>query len=205
MFNISMPELILLVIGIAVILWFTWQSLRLSFWHGVPRLFAFAAILALGVLNLRWWFDDPFAWYQVISWVLLCASLGLVLHAVWLLRQMGKPQQGSFEATTQLVQRGAYRFIRHPMYASLLLLAWGICLKGGAQVGAQVGAIHREAYLWYESPLLINLLLNLGLAALATLCLVLTARVEESENLARFGEPYRAYMRRTKRFIPFVF
>lgn len=192
-----MPELILLVIGLAAILWFTWQSLRLSFWHGVPRLFAFAAILALGVLNLRVWFADPFAWYQVISWILLCASLGLVLHAVWLLRQMGKPEQGSFEATTRLVERGAYRFIRHPMYASLLLLAWGICLKGGAQVGA----IHREAYLWYESPLQVNL----GLAALATLCLYLTARVEEGENLARFGEPYRAYMRRTKRFIPFVF
>ncbi len=103
----------------------------------------------------------------------------------WLLRQMGKPDAGSFEATTRLVERGAYRFIRHPMYASLLLLAWGICFK--------VGAIR-------ESPLQINL----GLAALATLCLYLTARVEEGENLARFGEPYRAYMRRTRRFIPFI-
>lgn len=176
-----MPELILLVVGLAAILWFTWQSLRLSFWHGVPRLFAFAAILALAVLNLKVWFVEPFAWYQLISWILLIASLGLVLHAVWLLRQMGKPQPGSFEATTRLVERGAYRFIRHPMYASLLLLAWGVCFKGPA------------------NPV------NLGLAALATLCLYLTARVEERENLARFGEDYRAYMRRTRRFIPFVF
>ena len=85
-----------------------------------------------------------------------------------------------------LAARGAYRFIRHPMYASLLLLAWGICFKAGAQ---------------HAAPLLTNL----ALAGFASLCLYLTARVEERENLRRFGEEYRAYMRETKRFIPFLF
>ena len=181
-----MPELILLVRGGAAILWLSWQTFRLSFWHGLPRLFAFCAVLALGVLNLQRWFENPFSWNQLISWPLLLASLGLVLHAVRLLRQIGKPQPGGFEATTRLVTRGAYRFIRHPMYASLLLLAWGICFKAGAQ---------------HAAPLLTNL----ALAGFASLCLYLTARVEERENLRRFGEEYRAYMRETKRFIPFLF
>jgi protein-S-isoprenylcysteine O-methyltransferase Ste14 len=79
------------------------------------------------------------------------------------------------------VTRGAYRFIRHPMYASLLLLAWGIFFKDPASLA------------------------GLALAGLASLCLYLTARVEESENLRRFGEEYRVYMRGTKRFIPFLF
>jgi protein-S-isoprenylcysteine O-methyltransferase Ste14 len=35
--------------------------------------------------------------------------------------------------------------------------------------------------------------------------LVLTARVEERENLARFGDEYAAYMTRTRMFIPFLF
>ncbi|MCK7540462.1 MAG: hypothetical protein MZV63_61010 [Marinilabiliales bacterium] len=34
-----------------------------------------------------------------------------------------------FEKTTELVTSGIYRYIRHPMYSSLLLLAWGIWLK----------------------------------------------------------------------------
>jgi protein-S-isoprenylcysteine O-methyltransferase Ste14 len=29
--------------------------------------------------------------------------------------------------------------------------------------------------------------------------------VEERENLERFGEPYREYMRRTGRFIPWLY
>lgn len=176
-----MAELLLLVLGAAAILWFSWQTFRLSFWHGLPRLFAFCAVLALGVMNLRVWFADPLAWNQLISWLLLSGSLALVLHAVLLLRAEGKPQPGGFEATTHLVTRGVYRTIRHPMYASLLLLGWGIYLK--------------DPFSWT----------GLALVVLASVCLYLTARVEERENLRRFGEAYRAYMQRTRRFIPFVF
>jgi protein-S-isoprenylcysteine O-methyltransferase Ste14 len=32
----------------------------------------------------------------------------------------------------------------------------------------------------------------------------LTARRDEEECLAHFGEPYRRYMQHSKRFIPFV-
>jgi len=34
--------------------------------------------------------------------------------------------------------------------------------------------------------------------------LAATAAVEERENLARFGVTYAAYMKRTRRFVPFV-
>ena len=33
----------------------------------------------------------------------------------------------------------------------------------------------------------------------------LTARVEETEMLSKFGPDYAAYMKRTARFVPFVF
>lgn len=35
--------------------------------------------------------------------------------------------------------------------------------------------------------------------------MIATARVEEAENLQKFGEDYAAYMKTTKRFIPFFY
>jgi protein-S-isoprenylcysteine O-methyltransferase Ste14 len=39
----------------------------------------------------------------------------------------------------------------------------------------------------------------------ATLFLLATAKVEESENVRYFGTAYAEYMKRTKMFIPFLF
>ena len=118
--------------------------------------------------------------------MLLIASAALVLHAVWLLRKVGQADAGrdgeplyALEKTTALVEVGAYRSIRHPMYSSLLLLAWGIFFKSPS---------------WLAGLL----------AAAATTFLVLTARAEEVENLRFFGQTYREYMRRTRRFIPYL-
>jgi protein-S-isoprenylcysteine O-methyltransferase Ste14 len=66
------------------------------------------------------------------------------------------------------------------MYASLLWLAWGVFLKWPTVAAA-------------------------GLAAVASALLWLTARAEEREDLAYFGDAYREYMERTRRFVPFVF
>ncbi len=65
------------------------------------------------------------------------------------------------------------------MYSSLLFLAWGALLKSVS-------------------------LITLILAGVATLALALTAKAEEAENIARFGEEYRNYMRGTSRFVPFL-
>jgi protein-S-isoprenylcysteine O-methyltransferase Ste14 len=45
-----------------------------------------------------------------------------------------------------------------------------------------------------------------GLLALAaTIFLLLTARVEEDENIRYFGTAYQDYMKQTKMFIPYLF
>ncbi|MDE2292824.1 MAG: isoprenylcysteine carboxylmethyltransferase family protein [Elusimicrobia bacterium] len=173
-------------LGTAAALAFSWRSLRHPRSHGFPRFFAFESILALLVLNVPHWLDGLGSARQDASWVLLGASLALALHAFFVFLRHGRasaPEPGSplhgFENTSVLVTGGVYRFLRHPMYASLLYLAWGVALKSVTPATAA-----------------------LGLAA--TAALVLTARFEEAENLARFGEAYRAYMARTRRFIPFV-
>ena len=45
------------------------------------------------------------------------------------------PSLLEIEKTTELVTVGAYRYIRHPLYSSLLFLAWGAFFKHPAWVG----------------------------------------------------------------------
>ena len=164
--------------GFLIILVFSWHSLRRPRSHGFPRFFAFAAILGLIAQNAPVWFQDPFSPRQIASWLFLIGSAALAIHGFRLLRLVGRPQ-GQFENTTVVVREGAYRYIRHPLYTSLLLLAVGAFLKQPSWLG-------------------LALLLVAFLAAYAT------ARIEEGENLARFGSAYAEYMRETKMFVPGV-
>jgi protein-S-isoprenylcysteine O-methyltransferase Ste14 len=170
---------IVFAIGSAGIVILSWPSLRNRRSHGFFRFFAFEGTLALILVNLECWFSDPFSPLQIASWVLLLGSLILVVEGFWLLGRVGKPK-GGIENTTKLVTVGAYKFIRHPLYSSLLLLEWGAFFKSPSLVGG-------------------------GLAVAVSVFLVLTAKVEERENLERFGEEYAEYMRRSRMFIPFVF
>jgi protein-S-isoprenylcysteine O-methyltransferase Ste14 len=169
--------------------WVVWISRRCLLRpasHGFWRLWAFLAILALVPPALPHWFEDPLAPRQVLSWLLLCGSIVPVALGTTALRRRGRPTAPAadsglfaFEQTSVLVADGIYRFIRHPMYASLLYLAWGVALK----------AISTR---------------SLVLALAATGALVATARAEEREDIARFGAAYRVYMSRTRRFVPFI-
>ena len=85
-----------------------------------------------------------------------------------------------WKKTTTLIPSDVYHYIRHPLYSSLLFLVWGIFFKAPS---------------WWGG----------GLALLATLCLVLTALIEEAENIRFFGEAYRHYMKQSKMFIPYLF
>ncbi|MEK7249602.1 MAG: isoprenylcysteine carboxylmethyltransferase family protein, partial [Bacteroidota bacterium] len=136
-------------------------------------------VLILILINVEHWFNEPFSVLHVFSWLALLASLLLAIHGFYLLRVIGRPQ-GSFEDTTKLVTLGAYKYIRHPLYCSLLLGAWGAFLKD-------------------VSPL------SIGLVIAASAFLVETAKVEETENVKRFGQEYADYMKETKMFIPFLY
>jgi protein-S-isoprenylcysteine O-methyltransferase Ste14 len=183
-----MLKTVLFVAATAGIVYISRASLRAPRSHGFYRFFAFEAILALILLNVEYWFWNPFSLQQIISWIFLIASAFLVVHAVHLLRMIGKPaaqRRGdeaaiAFEKTTRLVAVGAYKYIRHPMYSSLLFLAWGVLFKN----------------LSWPSTIL---------ALAATVFLVATAKAEEAENIRFFGTSYQTYIKQTTRFIPFLF
>jgi protein-S-isoprenylcysteine O-methyltransferase Ste14 len=170
------------------IAWVSRASLRRPGTHGFYRFFAWEAILGLVVIHLRTWFRDPLSRHQVASWGLLTVCLAPLVLGVRGLRSRGKPATSrpddadllAFERTTTLVDTGIYRYIRHPLYASLLCLAWGLFFKAPSRLGGL-------------------------LAGAATAALVATAKADEAECLRYFGPAYREYMATTKRFVPFVF
>ena len=172
-------KIVIFLVCSAFLLWYSWKPLKDARAHGFYRFFAWESILALILLNADVWFRDPFSPLQVISWLLLAVCITLVIHGFYMLRVIGKPE-GDFENTTALVKKGAYKYIRHPLYSSLLFLAWGAFLKD------------------ISIPSLI-------LVILSTVLLFLTGKMEEKENSARFGKSYADYVRETRMFIPFVF
>lgn len=104
--------------------------------------------------------------------------LGLIL-ILWGWRSIYKAYWAKERGQGALVTTGIYRRIRHPQYAGLLLMSLGMILN------------------WATLPTLI--LFPVMAAVYWRL-----AKREETDMIAEFGDAYRAYAARTKRFIPFV-
>ena len=106
------------------------------------------------------------------------AGGGLGLWAIWALRL------GNFGITPDItvggrfVSRGPYRYIRHPMYTSLLLITLALFFSHFSPFRLAVWAV-----------LVVDLWLKLSF--------------EETRLVAHFGE-YAAYQRRTSRLVPFL-
>lgn len=174
-------------ISIPIIL-LSWKSLQDPHSHGFYRFFAWECILALFLLNARFWFDKPLAWNQIIAWPLLFLCLIPLAFGVHSLRTRGKPAAQreedrallAFEKTTNLVTSGVYQYIRHPLYSSLLLLTWGIFFKSPSVTGGILGV-------------------------LSTVSLVFTAKADEAECTRFFGSAYTDYTKHTKMFLPYIF
>lgn len=179
-------KMVFFLTGTICNLWMSWSALRDVRSHGFYRFFAWELILILFVLNVNYWIIDPFSFRQIMAWMALIISLVLILQGVQLLRRKGNIDQTrdapallGIEKTTELVTSGVYHFIRHPFYSSLLFLTWGIFLKQISWIGVFLGVA-------------------------ATIFLIITAKIEEVENIEFFGEKYQTYMENTKMFIQYI-
>lgn len=176
---------VVISVGLVAFSWRTFKSLRA---HGLYRFFGFEFLAAVILYNAPRWIADPLSLRQCASWLFGLSSIGMAIEGFRLLRLVGKPVAESstktnlaFENTTHLVTVGAYRWIRHPLYTSLLSLALCAYLKNPSSVASQCLTVGAVAFF------------------------LATALVEEKENLARFGAEYADYMKRTHRFVPFLF
>ena len=180
-----MVKIIVFIILSIPVIYVSRKSLLSASHHGFYRFLAWECILWLAISNITYWFDDPFSLAQIISWICLFYCIYPVTAGVIEMKKMGKSDETrdhslhGFEKTKDLVETGIFRYIRHPLYSSLLFLTWGILFK----------------------HITLSLLI---IALLSTVFLFATAITEEKENIAYFGEKYKDYMKRTRMFVPFV-
>jgi len=80
-----------------------------------------------------------------------------------------------------IVQEGVYRHLRHPSYTGGFMFILGLGLASTNPWTLAVLTIPAVVMFWYR------------------------VRVEERFLVASLGSPYTEYMRRTKRFVPYVF
>jgi protein-S-isoprenylcysteine O-methyltransferase Ste14 len=137
--------------------------------------------VALGATRLHA-FDLGFARPQVFYLGLALIVAGLVFRA-YAVRQLGRyfTPEVIIQPGQHVVDRGLYRFLRHPSYTGIFitLLGYGLALTNA-----------------------LSLALMLVLPGLA---FGYRMRVEEAALSEALGEEYVEYMRRTKRLIPFIY
>jgi protein-S-isoprenylcysteine O-methyltransferase Ste14 len=117
----------------------------------------------------------------------IAAGIVIFVFGLWVFRRSHKDLGRNWSVTLEirdkhkLVSSGLYRFIRHPMYSSFLLIGLA------------------------QAFLLPNWVAGLsGLVGFAVL-FFMRVDVEERMMLDAFGEEYRIYSGKTKRIIPYIY
>lgn len=81
----------------------------------------------------------------------------------------------------RVIDTGPYRFVRHPSYTGALLALFGIGVAMANWVSLIIIFVPIFLALWWRM------------------------NIEEAALLEALGEPYRDYMKRTKRLLPFIY
>jgi len=146
------------------------------------RVIVYSAIAALFVL---YWngYAGPILWTRTLAIGItadITTLFGLLIQ-LWARTSLGRNWSAdvTFKEKHELIDRGPYRFIRHPIYSGLLLLILGTALWHG----------HVDGFI-------ILILISVGV--------YVRARQEERLLAKHFPESYPPYKKRTTMFIPFI-
>lgn len=155
------------------------EALWLTMMLGLLALLHFGAVLAYIAR------PSVLAWSVVqvakpIRWVAIVISCAGAVGEIWAAISLGASYSPLLRVGKEqvLITAGAYRWIRHPLYAfGLPLMAgWGVAARN-----------------WFITATGILVIL---------LAMIIRAPREEAMMLGSFGESYGAYMTRTRRFMP---
>jgi protein-S-isoprenylcysteine O-methyltransferase Ste14 len=112
----------------------------------------------------------------------LALTAGGLGFAMWARRALGTNWSAlpGLKKDHELIERGPYRLVRHPIYTGLLLAIFGTCLAGGR--------------VW-----------NLSVVVMAALLLIVKLKAEEALLTRQFPDAYPQYQRRVRAIIPFLY
>jgi protein-S-isoprenylcysteine O-methyltransferase Ste14 len=121
-------------------------------------------------------------WPRLQPWALPLLAWGyLQYHWVGTYRtRLGGGGPGLANPPERIVEAGPYRWVRNPMYLGHIIFFAGIALVLQSWIAAAVFVAH---LVWFDRR----------------------ARSDEAHLAQLFGEPYRDYCRRVKRWIPGVY
>lgn len=182
-----MSKLIIFGILSLLIIIVSWRTLFNTKSHGFYRFFSWECMAWLFVSNYKFWRLYPVNINQILSLMLIIYSAYLAIDGLILIKKKGKPSSirdeknlFGFEKTTELIDTGVFKHIRHPLYSSLIFITWAMYLQNPTL------------------PLFV-------VALISTNFLYFTSKFDERECINYFGDKYLNYMKHTKMFIPFIF
>ncbi len=154
-------------------------------WKWIVAIILFAIIINSGVRLFSISFSPIFSQLFFPSYTVefigsFFAVVG-VIGAVWARTTLGRNWSGyvTYKKDHELVTNGPYRWVRHPIYSSLLLMLIGTFIYDPTLVVIIIFPVYFGIFFW-------------------------RIRKEEEIMINLFGNKYRNYMKRTKRLIPFV-
>ena len=172
------------IVAWAVSAWFVKPTVERGGWSWLRLPLIGTALLAWwslrgsapGFASARLW--DPSAASRTIAAALTLGGLAIALWARWTL---GRNWSGAvvIKRDHQLVEDGPYRFVRHPIYTGLLLMALGTAMLEA----------HTAAF---------------GLCAFIGVALWIKLQAEERLLTRHFPDTYPLYRRRVRALIPFL-
>jgi protein-S-isoprenylcysteine O-methyltransferase Ste14 len=144
----------------------------------------FAAPLYLSFLtyliNPNWMVWSTLDLPDWLRWLAALVGLGMLPVVYWVMRSIGNNVSETFLTKEQhsLVTHGPYHWVRHPLYsvATVVLVALSIVAAN-----------------WFMLLMAVLQIIVLALAVIPR---------EEAQLILKFGDAYRAYMKRTGRLIP---
>ena len=149
--------------------------------HGIPfSMYLIAGIIGRklpnGVLWGHTFFDEIGYLGMYISIVLTVIALVIIVIG-WhdIYHGYWKKAKG----TGKVIKTGVYKYIRHPQYTGVLLISFGIILNWATLTSILM------------FPVIVWMYVRLS-------------KKEEKDMIDEFGEEYVMYMKKTKRFIPYV-
>ena len=154
--------------------------------EGVSRMAVWIVWIGWWLLFSRGFGKEPLAW-RVVPATSVAAYAGLMLtivglaFAVWAHLCIGRNWSPLIQVKRdhELMRTGAYRIVRHPIYAGLMIATLGTAIAYGHLSGF-IGFLLVVAAWGYKAVL------------------------EESAMLEQFGAKYEEYCRNVRRLIPFV-